>query len=178
MQSFDFVESFLCRADLDETLIIVTADHSHSLTINGYPDRGNDILGIARKSKYDGVPYTTLLYATGGPGAVQMEIAADGKIRRKNPMKEDTTAYTYVQQAAIQSDENAHAGSDVSRFLYWKFSICIVELIQSHSSCEILQVTIHATGPMSHLIQRVHEQSYVAYMISYAARMGHFRNLW
>lgn len=99
---------------MDETLIIVTADHSHSLTINGYPDRGNNILGIARKSKYDGVPYTTLLYATGGPDAIQMEISNDGKVKRKDPTNEDTTAYTYIQQAAIQSDENAHAGSDVS----------------------------------------------------------------
>lgn len=71
-------------------------------------------MGIARKSKFDSVPYTTLLYATGGADAIQMEITGDGKIKRKNPTNQDTTAYTYIQQAAIQSDENAHAGSDVS----------------------------------------------------------------
>ncbi|XP_026681224.1 alkaline phosphatase-like [Diaphorina citri] len=51
--------------DLDETLIVVTADHSHTMTINGYPTRGNDILGLAGISDVDQSPYTTLSYANG-----------------------------------------------------------------------------------------------------------------
>lgn len=57
---------------MDDSLIIVTADHSHSLSINGYPRRGQNIFGIAQKSKADGIPYTTLTYATGGADGFQV----------------------------------------------------------------------------------------------------------
>lgn len=50
----------------NDTLIVVTADHAHTMSINGYPQRGFDILGIYGKSK-DGKPYATLSYAN-GPG--------------------------------------------------------------------------------------------------------------
>ncbi|MEE8164683.1 MAG: alkaline phosphatase [Myxococcota bacterium] len=62
-----------------ETLIVVTADHSHTLTIAGYPKRGNPILGLAFGASFFsggteqysrdalGKPYTTLSYAN-GPG--------------------------------------------------------------------------------------------------------------
>lgn len=139
----------LCNSsERDETLVIVTADHAHSLTINGYPERGNNILGIAQNSKYDDVPYTTLMYTTGGPSSFQMKLDNNGNIQRRNPMNENTSDYTYIQQATVRTDENAHAGSDV---------------------------TIHAIGPMAHHFHRVHEQSYVAHLISYAARIGRFQ---
>ena len=55
----------------EDTLIIVTADHSHSFVMAGYPKRGNPILGISKNQQdeqvlaNDGLPYTTLGYANG-----------------------------------------------------------------------------------------------------------------
>lgn len=136
--------------DMDETLIIVTSDHAHTLTISGYADRGNSIFGIAQKSKMDQIPYTTLNYATGGPDGFQYEVdAVTGQVKRKNPALDNTEAMDYIQQVGILTDENTHSGVDVS---------------------------VHAIGPMAHLFHRTHEQSYVAHVISYAARIGRFRN--
>lgn len=39
------IQAALNMTSRQDTLIIVTADHAHTMTINGYPDRGNNLLG-------------------------------------------------------------------------------------------------------------------------------------
>ena len=116
-----------------DTLIIVTADHSHTLEISGYPARGNPILGKAKapdgslELDASGKPYTTLSYAN-GPGALeasntqpagskhfphfakQFDSAA---VARPDLTNVDTTAPDYMQESAIPMSSETHGGEDV-----------------------------------------------------------------
>jgi len=61
------VQAAVDLTDPDDTLIVVTADHAHTMSISGYPTRGNDIFGLAGTSNVDMLPLATLSYAN-GPG--------------------------------------------------------------------------------------------------------------
>ena len=96
-------------SDPAQTLILVTADHSHTLTISGYSDRGNPILGHAATG---GVPlrdalqrpYTTLSYAN-GPGFRSVEVE-----------EEDPASPDYRQPATWPLASETHAGEDVPAY--------------------------------------------------------------
>ena len=49
-----------------DTLIVVTSDHEHTMSFAGYSNRGNNILGLNTEiSTIDNLPYMTLSYANG-----------------------------------------------------------------------------------------------------------------
>lgn len=102
------VEAAMAKVNPEETLVIVTADHSHVFSIAGYPKRNNPILGFAGKGD-DGKPYTTLGYMN-GPGAKKDELRAD-------LTNVDTTDVDFLQQALVPLGESeTHAGDDVAIF--------------------------------------------------------------
>lgn len=118
----------------DDTLILVTADHAHTMGFVGYPGRGNPILGkVAKADRHgrveqatdrDGLPYTTLVYAN-GPGYV-------GDHGRPDLSQVDTTGPDYLQEATVPLGSETHGGDDVG---------------------------IWATGPGSHAVRGSVEQN-------------------
>ncbi len=124
------------RTTPSDTLIIVTADHSHTFTIAGYPDRGNDILG---KVVTDGVlaldssgkPYTTLGYVN-GPGY-------RGPAARPDLTNVDTHNVNFLQEATVPLGSETHAAEDVA---------------------------IYAFGPGAHAFQGVVEQNVVFHVMA------------
>ena len=165
------VRAALAKVDLNETLVIVTADHSHTMFIQGYPIRGNNILGLVREVgdaglpepdyKRDklGLPYTTLGYANGrgyegatndqpaGPKRCCMEPRTfNAMLRGRYDLTNvDTTNPDYLQEAEIPLAAETHGGEDVAIF---------------------------ATGVNAHLIHGSMEQNWIFFVMADALRLG------
>ncbi|GAA3921256.1 alkaline phosphatase [Luteimonas lutimaris] len=132
------VQAAMDMTSADDTLILVTADHSHTLNFVGYPVRGNPILGKVRgKSEFDGkpgelakdglgLPYTTLGYAN-GPGytGASSEQPAGSKrfphmgkgykpaTGRPDLTDVDTADPDYMQESTVPMSSESHGGEDV-----------------------------------------------------------------
>lgn len=134
----DAVRAAVAATDPDETLVVVTADHSHTLTLGGYPTRGNPILGLVvsndergeakTEPELDlaGKPYTTLNYAN-GPGYVGATDAQPRGPKRLPHFAKHAEATggratlaadaprdpMFLQEAAVPLLSETHAGEDV-----------------------------------------------------------------
>jgi alkaline phosphatase len=129
----------------DDTLIVVTADHSHTFNMAGYPTRGNPILGLVVTNDDatglaatvpsragDDRPYTTLAYAN-GPGATTD--------KRPDLTHVDTTSPDFRQPALVPLNSETHGGEDVA---------------------------IYARGPWAHLVQGTMEENAIFFVMAKA----------
>ena len=130
-----------------DTLIIVTADHGHTLTFAGYPRKGSNILGLVTASPEDsaardgyalaadGKPYSTLSYAN-GPGSILTGQTRAGE--RRDLTEAEVEDIGYLQQSTVPMRSETHGGQDV---------------------------TIYAKGPHAYLFGGVVEESYTFHVI-------------
>ena len=144
------------KTDAEDTLIIVTADHSHVFTMAGYPKRGNPIMGkvvslgdTKPQLADDNLPYTTLGYTNGiGHRHLGSETDADkgykeqGAPGRANLNQVDTTQAGFFQESLVPLESETHSGEDVP---------------------------IYASGPGAHLISGSNEQTLIFHAMNHAA---------
>jgi alkaline phosphatase len=173
----------------EDTLIIVTADHSHTLTIAGYPHRGNPILGLVKEvPRTDGsatalvkdsigLPYTTLSYAN-GPGYLGSGTAT-------------ISGATAVFQTGVKSFRNSADGTGLTTPAYDSFgpsksdngasrvdltSVDTTALNFMQEAAVPLSsethggedVAIFAIGPWSHYVRGSMEQHYIFHVMAKA----------
>ena len=154
----DAVKLVMSKVDMRDTLIIVTADHSHTLTIGGYAKRGNPILGkvifpgdTVPEKALDGNPYTTISFANGtgyaaGGDAHSASAARAGRVADMSTV--DTEDPDFHQEVMVPLAAETHAGEDVAIF---------------------------AGGPNAHLFHGIQEQSYIYYVMQDAMRLANRR---
>ena len=134
----DAVRAAMSATSAEDTLIVVTADHSHTLNLVGYPVRGNPILGKVRGSdSEDGVPgelardltgqvFTTLAYANGPGNSGASNQQPQGpkhflhrpssyqpRVGRPDLSQVDTEHPDYQQESLVPLRSESHGGEDV-----------------------------------------------------------------
>lgn len=101
---------------LANTLIVVTADHDHTMTFNGYGKIGNPILDINRSYAtnadsldVNGINYTTLVFGN-GPNRVN--------VARTSLLSATVLGDNYMQEAGVRTaaGSETHGGGDVMLF--------------------------------------------------------------
>ncbi len=158
----DAVRAASEATDPADTLILVTADHSHTLNFVGYPQRGNPILDKVRGSSGEedggglvndgtGLPYTTLSYANGPgyTGASGSQPAgpkrfphfgreyqpADG---RPDLTHVDTAHPDYLQEALVPLSNESHGGDDVGVWARGPGSVAVRGSLEQNALHHIL----------------------------------------
>jgi alkaline phosphatase len=98
---------------LEHTLIVVTADHDHTMVINGYAKRGNPILDINRSyadgkpaKDADGKTFTTLVFGN-GPNRPDTRADVDSAT---------VMADGYHQETGVRLAGESHGGGDVKLY--------------------------------------------------------------
>ncbi|XP_033751098.1 uncharacterized protein LOC117335220 isoform X2 [Pecten maximus] len=129
------VSEALRLTSTEDTLIIVTADHSHPFNIAGYSYRGNDILGITipywDEPPRDGLPYTTLVYGN-GPGRRPYE-------GRANYTGVDTSSDDFKQEAAVPLSYETHSGEDVGIYALGPMAHLLYGVQEQHYVAHVMQ---------------------------------------
>ena len=98
---------------LENTLIVLTADHDHTMQINGYARRGNPIHDIVRdyatgqpKKDADGKTFTTLVFGN-GPNRPDARADVDSVVAQSDD---------YHQETGVHKSSETHGGGDVKLY--------------------------------------------------------------
>ncbi|XP_049979096.1 intestinal-type alkaline phosphatase 1-like [Alexandromys fortis] len=103
------IESASQLTSEQDTMILVTADHSHVFSFGGYTLRGTNIFDLAPQNAQDGKSYTSILYGN-GPGYA----LSSGE--RPTVTSEESSDPSYRQQTAVPLSSETHGGEDVAIF--------------------------------------------------------------
>ncbi|WP_439105632.1 alkaline phosphatase [Congregibacter sp.] len=164
------VAAVMGNTDADDTLVLVTADHSHVFTMAGYPRRGNPILGKVVPAwsdepslGEDGLPYTTLGYMNGrGFRDHGDQLNADSTYAeaptagRQDISDVDTTQTGYHQEALVPMNAETHGGEDVAVYASGPGAMGAMGAIEQN---QLFHVMLQATSWEAEAAERIEDLS-------------------
>ncbi|XP_017025008.1 membrane-bound alkaline phosphatase [Drosophila kikkawai] len=110
LQFEEAIQEAVGMTNPEETLIVVTSDHAHPLTISGYPGRGTPILGLNQDdTDVNGVKYATLNYAVG----LEQYLDENGQ---RYDLSDKIGKEDFIHPSYIRGVIGVHAGDDVGVF--------------------------------------------------------------
>jgi alkaline phosphatase len=130
---------------LDETLLVITADHSHVFTMGAYSSRGSNVLGFGsleqlNVSDIDKLPVNIIAYGNGPNFQAPRNATYLYSL--------NTNSTSYLSPSALPMKSETHGGEDVP---------------------------VYAQGPWSHLFIGTMEQHTIAHKMAYAACWGDYK---
>ncbi|KAL5277614.1 hypothetical protein ACFFRR_002690 [Megaselia abdita] len=126
----------------EDTLIVVSSDHSHTMSFAGYDNRHGDIFGDTNKKANDDKRFLKLSYANGQGFDTYYNTE---KNQRRNPNNIDRSSPDAFFPSALPLESETHGGDDVAVF---------------------------ASGPWSHLFTGAYEQNVLPHLMAYASCVG------
>lgn len=172
------VDAAVGKTNTKDTLIIVTADHSHVFTIGGYPQRGNPILGLAQgvgeagpTLDLLGLPYTTLNYANGPGYTGASNIQPDGSKTFTTPATPGWASGSEGHTPTSYKPANGRptlSNDQVQHHDYLQEAI--IPLGSETHAAE--DVAIFAKGPKAHLFHGVVEQNVIYHVMAEALELN------
>eukprot|EP00105_Crassostrea_gigas_P001210 XP_011413264.2 PREDICTED: alkaline phosphatase [Crassostrea gigas] len=135
VQFEEAIKMAMSLIDQKDTLVVVTADHSHPFSLTGYTNRGNPILGLVDplginiEPTLDGLPYTSLLYGN-GPGYTSP---------RQDLTGVDTETTDFIQQSAVPLEFDTHSGEDVGIYALGPMSHLFHGVHEQHYVAHVIQ---------------------------------------
>ncbi|CAH8520489.1 unnamed protein product [Schistosoma turkestanicum] len=109
------IEKALSLVDVKETLLIVTADHSHAYGVVGYPSRNTSVFDVDDTDKgNDNKSYLISSYFNGPRGLLDAP--------RSDPATEDRFADNYTAESLVRFKYATHSAEDVPIYVIGPFS--------------------------------------------------------
>ena len=164
-----------------DTLLIVTADHSHALSFNGYCGRGSPVNGLCYEIvpgqiehgpnpnlASDGKPYTVVTFMNGAGSVLVEQVPEEGTAADSQPI-EPETGDAEGEPTPVFSGSRPDLTEEEATDPDYLQQALIPMSSETHAPED---VAVYAKGPFAHLFDGTIEQNVIFHVMHHAVTEG------